>query len=145
MDIRSADLIDVRKLNQFREAEWPEVDERHFDNKELVDFDEQELTFVAQDNEEICGYIKMRTEMSVCFIESLIVGKNFRNQGIAKSLVKKVEETCKEMNLHKISLETGVEWEARKLYEKLGYKTICELKDHYGHKDFVLMEKNLEV
>ncbi len=79
--------------------------------------------------------------MGTCEIESLIVGEKFRNKGIATQLVLKVEELCKEMKLHKIFLETGVNWEAKKLYEKLGYKVVCVLKNHYANKDFVLMEK----
>jgi ribosomal protein S18 acetylase RimI-like enzyme len=79
--------------------------------------------------------------MGTCEIESLIVGGQFRNNGIATELVLKVEDWSKEMNLHKVFLETGVNWEARKLYEKLGYQTVCTLKNHYAGKDFVLMEK----
>lgn len=143
MTIKIATGIDTVKLVQFKEAEWPSVDKSHFDNKELVDFDEQEITIIAEENDEIMGYIKMRTEMGTCEIESLIVGSKFRNKGIATQLVLKVEEICKDMKLHKIFLETGTEWEAKKLYEKLGYEIVCELKKHYAGKDFLLMEKFL--
>jgi ribosomal-protein-alanine N-acetyltransferase len=141
MIIKTAIELDSFKLNKFKEAEWPSVDDGHFENRELVDFDEQELTLIAEEDGEILGYIKIRTEMGTCEIESLIVGKDFRHKGIATQLVFKAEELSKEMKLHKIFLETGIDWEARKLYEKLGYETICVLKNHYANKDFVLMEK----
>ena len=141
MTIKTATESDSLKLNNFKEVEWPPIDDSHYENRELVDFDEQELTFIAEEYEEIAGYIKIRTEMGTCEIESLIVGSKFRNRGIATQLVLKVEEWCKEMKLHKIFLETGANWEARKLYEKLGYEVVCVLKNHYANKDFVLMEK----
>ena len=141
MIIKTATELDSFKLNKFKEAEWPSVDDAHFENRELVDFDEQELTLIAEEDGEILGYIKIRTEMGTCEIESLIVGKDFRYKSIATQLVFKAEELSKEMKLHKIFLETGIDWEARKLYEKLGYETICVLKNHYANKDFVLMEK----
>lgn len=143
MTIKNATKSDLLRLDTFKEIEWPSVDDAHFENRELVDFDEQELTLIAEEGEEIAGYIKIRTEMGTCEIESLIVGSKFRNKGIATQLVLKAEELCKEMKLHKIFLETGVNWEAKKLYEKLGYEVVCVLKNHYANKDFVLMEKPL--
>lgn len=141
MTIKTATESDSSRLNNFKEVEWSSVDDAHFENRELVDFDEQELTLIAEEGDQIFGYIKISTEMGTCEIESLIVGGKFRNKGIATQLVLKVEELCKEMKLHKIFLETGVNWEAKKLYEKLGYEVVCVLKNHYANKDFVLMEK----
>lgn len=141
MIIKTATESDSVRLSNFKEVEWPPVDDAHFENRELVDFDEQELMLIAEDDDQIFGYIKIRTEMGTCEIESLIVGSKFRNKGIATQLVLKVEELCKEMKFHKIFLETGIDWEARKLYEKLGYNVVCVLKNHYANKDFVMMEK----
>lgn len=141
MTIKTATESDSLRLNNFKGIEWPSIDDAHFESRELVDFDEQELTLIAEEGEEIAGYIKIRTEMGTCEIESLIVGGKFRNKGIATQLVLKVEELCKEMKLHKIFLETGINWEAKKLYEKLGYEVVCILKNHYANKDFVLMDK----
>ncbi len=144
MKIIDGSAIDKTKLDAFKAAEWEPVDKLHFDNTELVDFDEVESMLVALDDDGgIMGYIKTRTEMGTAEIESLIVGQSFRKQGVAASLVAKAEEVCKSLNIHKIWLETGVDWEARDLYKKLGYEEVATLKKHYGHKDFVLMEKIL--
>lgn len=144
MKILKSSEINQELLNSFKAKEWSSVDDSHFDDKELVDFDEVEDTRVAVDDDQnILGYIKTKTEMGTCEIESLIIGKDFRNKGLAMQLVNIVEEGCKKMNIHKIWLETGIDWDARKLYEKMGYKDVAVLKNHFGHKDFVLMEKLL--
>jgi ribosomal protein S18 acetylase RimI-like enzyme len=141
MIIKTAVESDSLRLNNLKEVEWPSVDAAHFEDRELVDFDEHELTLIAEEGEEVAGYIKIRTEMGTCEIESLIVGNKFRNKGVATQLVLRAEDLCKRMKIHKIFLETGVNWEAKKLYEKLGYESVCVLKKHYANKDFVLMEK----
>lgn len=142
MRIIDGSEIDKAKLEAFRAVEWEPVDKSHYDDAGLVDFDEVESMLVAVGDEgEIMGYIKTCTEMGTAEIESLIVGQAFRKQGVAASLVARAEEGCKELNIHKIWLETGVDWEARALYLKLGYEEVATLKNHYGHKDFVLMEK----
>ena len=51
----------------------------------------------------------------------------------------------KTLGAHKVSLETGVNWEARKIYEKLGYKVRTHLPNDFGHQEFVLMDKELSL
>ncbi len=140
MEISEFAQSDAEKLGAFKEREWFPEDQLHF-KKEEVDFEKHASTFVAKDGSEIVGYAKFEYSMGVCRVGTLIVGKEHRKMGIAMKLMGKVEDECKENRCHKIWLETGVDWEARKLYEKLGYKEVVVLKNHFGHKDFVFMEK----
>ncbi len=81
--------------------------------------------------------------MGVALMESLIVGKDYRGSGLATKLVALAEEHARSLGAHKIKLETGVDWQARKLYEKLGYEVRASLPNYYAHNDFVLMDKEL--
>ncbi len=60
-----------------------------------------------------------------------------------KQLLEQAEREAKKLGAHKIWLETGAEWSARKLYDSLGYVERGILKNFYGHKDFIIFDKDL--
>jgi ribosomal protein S18 acetylase RimI-like enzyme len=142
MKIVNASVSDEQRLDHFKTVEWPAEDKIHF-GKDNVDFNKQEFTYLAEEDGKIGGYIKIMTDMGVCHLDSIIVGREYREKGIGRLLIEQAEAKAKELNMHKMILETGVEWGARAFYEKLGYKVVATLKDHFDHGDFVLMEKYL--
>lgn len=129
-------------LEKFKSEEWPDADQEHYGNQE-INFSKNFYTLVAKDENKILAYISFFVELGVAQIDSLIVGKKSRRNGLAKRLINEVEARVKLSGVHKIRLETGVDWKARFLYEKLGYNTRAILPNYYVNKDFVLMDKDI--
>lgn len=142
MNIEKIKDIDKEQLKFFKEREYPQVDREHY-GESLPDFEEYEYTFVAKEEENIVGYITIKLELGVALIRSLLVGHESQRRGVATQLVAQAEREAKKLGAHKIWLETGVEWSARNLYESLGYVERCILKNFYGHKDFIIFDKDL--
>lgn len=140
MNIRLATTEDEINIKAFGDTEWAEADKDHFGDTS-VDFNRKKFIFIAELDSQIAGYVKIETDMGVCKIDSIITGSGFRGKGVGKLLMEKAEEIAKSEVCHKVILETGIDWEARKFYELCGYVVSATLTDHFGHKDFVLMEK----
>ncbi len=134
--------VDNSLLEIFKSKEWPNADREHYGNQE-INFSKNFYTLVAKDKDAILAYISFFVELGVAQIDSLIVGKKFRRNGLAKKLINEVEAQVKLLGVHKIRIETGVDWKARFLYEKLGYNTRAILPNYYVNRDFVLMDKDI--
>jgi len=71
------------------------------------------------------------------YIDTLSVDEGYQGKGIAKELIKSIEEKAKELKYEKIALCVDVEnVKAFKLYEKVGYKVDKEIyinKKPYYH------------
>lgn len=144
IDIVKLGETDISLLNKFKAEEWPEADKDHYGDNNL-DFSKNFYTLVAKDkdNNKILAYVSFFTELGVAQIDSLIVGKKFRRNGLAQNLINMVEAQVKSLGVHKVRLETGIDWKAKGLYEKLGYKTRAILPNYYVNNDFVLMDKEI--
>jgi len=142
IDIIQLDEKELPLLKDLSSREWPDADREHFGDQKL-DFTKPQFAFVAREDEKIIGYITLMFDMGVLLMESLIVAKEYRGQGIATKLVSEAEEKGRSMGAHKMKLETGSDWEAKEFYEKLGYEIRANLPDYYAHRDFVLMDKEL--
>ncbi len=68
-------------------------------------------------------------------ISDIFVKPNYRNKGIARSLVKYIEDLAKKQNVHKIISFSFVDNKASKFWLKLNYKIECLLKNNWFHKD----------
>lgn len=144
IDIVKLEDIDVFLLDKFKAEEWPEADREHYGEHNL-DFSKNFYTLVARNtaDNKIIAYVSFFTELGVAQIDSLIVGRRFRRNGLAKKIINTVEAHVKSLGVHKIRLETGLDWKAKSLYEKLGYKTRAILLNYYANRDFVLMDKEI--
>jgi ribosomal protein S18 acetylase RimI-like enzyme len=142
MDIIKLEEDHKTLLEAFKREEWPEVDNEHYNNPNL-DFSKRSFTLLAKDGDIILAYISFFIELGVAQIDSLIVGKKSRREGLATKLMQEAESQAKLLGAHKVRLETGVNWRAKSLYEKLGYSVRAVLPNYYGNNDFVLMDKNI--
>lgn len=129
----------VKEIDNFENPEWNKLDLPHYGRP--VQWQEKKFRFKAVENGIILGTISGKYESEVVYISTVIVSEKSRGKGIGEMLIKKVEELGKKMKAHKVWLNTGCDWEARKFYEKLGYKVEGELKNHYFNKDFVIYSK----
>ena len=86
--------------------------------------------FIAVDTD-VLGYIFVKINDPVkngelykeAFIDALYVEEEYRNKGVATSLIEKAKEYAKDMNAKKISISViSLNEEALKLYYKVGFK-----------------------
>lgn len=135
-DLKNAEFI------AFKKAEWIHADKEHYTDS-LPDFTKYSHTFVVRENGNMLGAITIIIDMGVVCIESLLVARSAQRRGIGTMLMKKVEEEAKNIGCHKVWVETGIDWNARKLYESLGYRLRCTLPNYYAHRDFVILDKEI--
>lgn len=77
------------------------------------------VTFVAEINGEIVGFSDMTYNG---YLDRLYTHKNFQGQGIAKTLVNKLEYVAREIGLSEISTDASVT--AKPFFERCGYQII---------------------
>lgn len=77
----------------------------------------------------------------------LFVNEEYRKEGIGTFLIKKIEEYAKENNI--IGIRVGTfDFQAKRFYEKLGYKLFGQIEDcppftiHYDFKKVLIKDKN---
>ena len=110
-----------------RLSETEKIDE--FINKEFTDYaidcnvalNFEEFCFVAEDDGKIAGVITGRAYYNEVHIGDLIVGKDYRRDGVGSKLVAAVEEAYKGKGYEKIALTT-FGFQAPEFYKKLGYE-----------------------
>lgn len=89
-----------------------------------------------------CTYFAFKKTVK---IYNIAVDSRCRNQGLARKLLKEVEDISKQSDKENIMLEVAADnIPAKTLYESLGYETIKLLDDYYGDgKPALKMKKGL--
>jgi ribosomal protein S18 acetylase RimI-like enzyme len=126
----------------FKKKEWVYADKEHY-GEFPPDLTKYAYTYVAREQGIIVGAIDILIDTGVVSIESLLVAQDAQRRGIGSSLVKKVEEEARKYNCHKIWIVTGADWNAKKLYESLGYTLRCILPKYFDKQDFVILDKEM--
>ncbi len=143
MIIRKANYDDVKILNQFLTLLIQ--DERQYDTGIDENFvvtnmyenyieDSNKLLIVAEENNQIVGYlygiIKPNDDTYkyiIAKLDALYIDNNYRNKGIATSLIEYFKKWAISKNAHKIEVNV---WsnnkKAKRLYEKNNFKTVSE-------------------
>lgn len=90
--------------------------------------------FVAKDeNSQILGYISFTVILDECQIVNAATSKKYRQNGVAKMLLRAVLDFAKETGCNKSFLEVRESnIPAIKLYEKFGYLQVGISKNHYS-------------
>lgn len=131
-----------KKVEDFSREEWREQDIEYFGKDFIWKYEVYTLT--AKEKTQILGLVKFIINEDVVFVDSLIVGKKFRGQGIGKLLMQKMEDFVKAKNCHKIHLYTGKGWKTEDFYKSIGFQKTAELPRHFLKKDFVEYTKFLD-
>ena len=99
----------------------------------------EEFCFTAEDDGRIAGVITGRAYYNEVHIGDLIVGKEYRRDGVGSKLVAAVEDAYKGKGFEKIALTT-FGFQAPEFYKKLGYEFefVREDKDPKLNKYFYL-------
>jgi ribosomal-protein-alanine N-acetyltransferase len=105
----------------------------------------ENVYIVCKDNGKVLGYCGMWTVLGEGNITNMAVAKEYRRQGIAKLLMSEMERISIEENgVDVFFLEVRQSNEnAKKLYEKMGYKPIGTRKRFYEKpvEDAIVMSK----
>lgn len=85
----------------------------------------------------VVGHLKITpipSDRKSCFIESVVVAKCYRGQGIGSLLMQKAEVCCRDqLGIETIYLST---YDQQRFYSRLGYD-ICEPINIFGNRSFV--------
>jgi GNAT superfamily N-acetyltransferase len=144
MIIKNLNEVSLEDFKEFKTIEWKKADDDHYGDNP-PNFAVFEQTFVAEADGELIGQIELKIDQGVAKIESLLVGSEQQGRGIGRELVITGEAWVIQNGAHKITLETGESWKAKKFYEKLGYEVRAVLPNDVAHQNFVLMDKMLVV
>ena len=104
--------------------------------------------FVALCNDVVAGYIGAHNIVGEVYITNVAVFSDFRRQGIAESLIKKLIDVSFCENAEFITLEVRKSNSgAIKLYEKMGFKEVGSRKNFYENprEDALLMTYRGEI
>lgn len=140
MKITKFEQSQSEQLEVFKAKAWPVADIEHYRENPPHFFNES-FTLVAEEDENIVGYITVVCDSGVAQIEPLMVDPDKKGQGIGSALLEETEKIAKEKGIHKLWLETDKEWKAKEFYLKHGYTIRAELPNHIGKQTFVLMDK----
>lgn len=143
MIIRKADYNDVKILNNFltlliRDEKQYDlgIDENFIVTNMYENYidDSSKLIIVAEEDHQIVGYlygiikpIDDTYKYITAKLDALYVDSNYRNRGIATSLIEYFKKWAVSKNVHKIEVNV---WcnniKAKRLYEKAHFKTTSE-------------------
>lgn len=142
MTLDVLDGLQKELLKPFEDEQWPLADEEHYGH-DLPAFRKDIRTIVASEDGRIIGFAEIFVDTGVAHLENIIVHAKERGRNVGSALLAKAEETAKTLGVHRMKTETGADWGARTFYEKHGYVVRAELKNYYGNRDFVLMDKEI--
>ncbi len=131
------------KWSDFEKTEWAVADKEHYGH--IIDWKKKDFVIKVFEGKNLVGTLRMDVVMGVAYIYAVIVSKIKRYKGIGRKLIEKAEKVAIENGAHKISLQTGKNWDAVRFYEKCGYKIMADLSNHFFHHHFVEMTKFLHL
>lgn len=131
--IKKADVNDLEKLYEL------------VSNKFGVKYKDNVFSnwLVYKENDIIIGFINYDIIYDTSEIEYIYIEEDFRNKGIATTLLNEMISELKKLSINSITLEVSEDnIEAINFYKKNGFKEITKRKNYYGAKDAIMMIRN---
>lgn len=98
------------------------------------------LYYVAVDNGKIVGYAGFWNVSGEGDITNVAVIPEYRQQGIASKLIKKITDSARALGLSSITLEVRKSnTVAQNLYKKFGFSVVGERKRYYSDREDALL------
>ncbi len=127
-------------LNKIAELHKQCFPERPWSESDFMDLKRSGCEIVASDN----GFIVWRTVADEAEIISIGVAPAARRNGIAGALILLMEQELKKSSVVNVFLEVSeVNYPAKKLYEKYGFKPTGKRPKYYDGVDAIIMSKKL--
>ena len=143
VDPTKAEVIElIHQLDEYQESMYP-PESNHLDS--IDELSKTNVNFIAAyAGSEICGIGAVRVLNDYGEIKRLYVAEKYRGKGIAKEIVKELENRLIKRSIFTARLETGIhQHEAIDLYEKLGYSKTVPFGDYTEDPLSVFMEKKI--
>jgi ribosomal protein S18 acetylase RimI-like enzyme len=125
------------------ESNWTEIGEQPWNESNfLLDLPfKWELSFVAEDEGEILGYIIGSRSQNTAKINKIVVRREYRKCHIGTGLIKRFEDACLERKLYDVELKALVDnASTNNFYTNLGYQQTGSIvrgtdgKDRYAYR-----------
>ncbi len=143
--------LKIRKLQQENEVHqcaqfmvdsdpWKRL-ERTYDGSMQMLLDSEREIYVATVGEEVVGFAILQMKGAfVGYIQTLAVFPQWQGQGIGSQLIQFAEERIFSESPNVFMCVSSFNKGAQKLYQRLGYETVGELKDYIvaGHSEILL-------
>jgi len=118
-----------------------EQEETFNQENKIYPLEENHMMFVALDDNQFVGAVHGTITEDSMYIGWLVVKEKYKGQGIGSNLMQKMEKVAKEQNIYSIHLGT-TGFQARKFYEKLGYKIfLIKENDPKGYNTYSMAKK----
>jgi putative acetyltransferase len=143
VDPTQAEVADlIHQLDEYQESMYP-PESNHLDS--VDELSKTNVNFLAAYVDAvICGIGAVKVLNDYGEIKRLYVPGNYRGKGIAKEIVKELENCLVKRSIFTARLETGIhQHEAIDLYKKLGYFEIAPFGDYTEDPLSVFMEKKI--
>lgn len=135
MEIRKIRAKDLDKIAYF-EKEFFHEDAFSLATLETTIQDEHFMGFVAEEGTEVIGYVFVTFFGDEANLLKIAIDKFYRKKGIAKTLLLKCIEECKELYISNFFLEVDENnGPARNLYESLGFEKTRIRNNYYKNGD----------
>lgn len=144
IDPKQAEVIDlIHQLDEYQESMYP-PESNHLDS--IDELCQTNVSFLAAfDGAKICGIGAVKLFYDYGEIKRVYVPQECRGEGIAKKIVRHLENILVEKSVFIARLETGIhQYQAINLYEKLGYSTRAPFGDYSKDPLSIFMEKKLD-
>lgn len=133
------------QVKDFEIPAWAAADRDHYGKETTWEsWAGEKFLFAAKQEGHIVGVVAGKLTAGVVYIERLISHPDKRGLGIGTQLMQQAETWARDHGAHLIYLDTGKDWDANHLYQKLGYTITSEIPDYYYHQDFVIYTKSLK-
>ena len=143
VDPKQVDVADfIRQLDEYQESMYP-PESNHLDS--VDELSKTNVYFLAAYiDSAICGIGAVKVLIDYGEIKRLYVPGNYRGKGIAKKILKELENCLAKRSIFIARLETGThQHEAIDLYKKFGYSETAPFGDYTEDPLSVFMEKKI--
>ena len=132
----------IQKLDEYQESMYP-PESNHLDS--LDELSKMNVDFLAAySDSQICGIGAVKIVSDYGEIKRLYVPAKHRGKGVAKEIVRALENCLVKKSIFTARLETGIhQHEAIDLYKKLGYSEIPPFGEYTKDPLSVFMEKKI--
>jgi putative acetyltransferase len=144
VDPKQMEVIDlIRQLDEYQESMYP-PESNHLDA--IDELSKPSVHFLAAyDDSKICGIGAVKVFNDYGEIKRVYVPESHRGKGIAKEIMRQLENRLIESSIFFARLETGIhQHEAITLYKTLGYSEIAPFGDYIDDPLSVFMEKKID-
>lgn len=93
--------------------------------------DEAKETYVARDGEEIAGFLVLDMRGAfVGYLQTICLRPEYRGRGLGRGMIRWAEQRIFTQSPNVFMCVSSFNHDARRLYERIGYKVVGELTDY---------------